>query len=1196
MPQPAPSHFRRRWRNLLFAIAAPLLLLFVVAEIVLATDLPRHLVVSLLEKQLGLRLSAGSLSAGLFGHTTLNDVTVTLPLADKAFLEVPTLKLRHTWLPAIIFGSFNVYQITIEHPRLTVLQNAQGSWNLEEVAQLLGRLGGGQSAQQTKPSDNDIPTLPNINVDDAQVLITDNQRRTATIDGLGVTGYQLGPLVWQYHATVADRLEINGKLAPGGAWAHEVDLHIQNAQPWFSPWISSWQNSAQFQAHWTGRIDSGNLLGRLDIEHADYDSVSVTGPVEFASGDAKTTLHPVGILVSTASKSFDARIDGGNILFTSGGIQSQNVGIECARGRAALDGQYNFADNSASMHVAWRDVALPSSAIQSGDFQCSYSDPLGQPRFSATLQNQGHLNEGTWNALVYLNGSGSNLKDLSLWVNARNLRFDSASGKTLDLSGLTADVGAYSDGLLLRDLSVGTNHPITGSGGYSIAKKSAWLSLDGRVWPLPGESSNILNIDLNLWENPQRIHLQQLYLSSGAVSAFIDGDYVYNLPKPINAHAWLAEKARFVSNGQTEQFRGALQSTIDLAGTLYPPDLVLTGSARGRDVHVGSRPLGNVKLDLVGYFRNNEISIGSKDVQLLGGAWTIDGQWPIHDTTFRIDNLSVKHLSLPLATANNSIGGTLDGKWSIDVRDFSPDGIIIDGSAAIHNLVIGGASSTMAQYLTFDDIQIGNMHVENSIVSVDPVSLTRKIGDHSGAADLQLYTSLDQPEQLTVALSAKAWPVIPPDGPAMSLISARTNFDLDLGTRSVAGHLELGADVLPQMSPTSAPSQGISATTNAADGVAAQNSPATRQPTTTSQPEVTPLGHFEASIDLNRRQLNVTHIGIKTLGGTATGDGFYDLDSPFTSRVALDWKNLNFAALKAFSPALTTLSGTADGSLRIAPATTPRPLEPLAINLQVQPHRIIFKNFSFGNFQASAFLGPHRFVLDNSPVHPTQIEFAFGVIRFWGRIARHDDDVYQTLLEVNLLNLELESLIPPGAKVARTPGRLSGQFTIVGRPKTPNLAFGSGTMTLSQSDLAGTGPIATLYNLMNVGHNANKPTGSGDIEFTVQQEGATITAMRYFDKGTEVRISGQIKNLSKIPACPIALIAAGSARPLSSVHIPGVADFDEALGAIQHDVISVRITGTLDHPLTKKILFGDITGDMKNLLFGDSQNGNNNNQ
>ena len=105
----------------------------------------------------------------------------------------------------------------------------------------------------------------------------------------------------------------------------------------------------------------------------------------------------------------------------------------------------------------------------------------------------------------------------------------------------------------------------------------------------------------------------------------------------------------------------------------------------------------------------------------------------------------------------------------------------------------------------------------------------------------------------------------------------------------------------------------------------------------------------------------------------------------------------------------------------------------------------------------------------------------------------------------------------------------------------------------------------------------------------IQNENANITTMRYFDKGSEIRINGEIDQLLNLPASPMNLMAVGSARPLSRIHIPGLADFDAAIGALQHDAFCVQITGPLNQPQRKQVPFADIGQDMKNFLFGDIQ-------
>src|SRR5580693_2445689 len=103
-PAKSSSTSKRVLRRILYVIIILFAVIFIAAEIILSTDLPRNLVISIVEKQLGLRITAKSLSTGIFGHTSLEDVTATLPLADSAFLSIPVLKLDHTWLPGILFG------------------------------------------------------------------------------------------------------------------------------------------------------------------------------------------------------------------------------------------------------------------------------------------------------------------------------------------------------------------------------------------------------------------------------------------------------------------------------------------------------------------------------------------------------------------------------------------------------------------------------------------------------------------------------------------------------------------------------------------------------------------------------------------------------------------------------------------------------------------------------------------------------------------------------------------------------------------------------------------------------------------------------------------------------------------------------------------------------------------------------------
>jgi hypothetical protein len=1156
-PITAESHQRhgslRRWALRIAAgLGVLLILIFIIGEIVFYTDLPRNLVVNAIEKQLGLRITVKSLSTGWLGHTTLRDVAITLPLDDKAFLSVPTLQLTHSPLPWLILsGSLSVHEISIENPELHVVQDPGGSWNLQEVAQLLARAGGSKNASsdanaQVNPG---IPQLPQLDVRNATFVITDNEGRSATISNLAITGKSDGPLVWDYQAEVPDQLDIAGKVAPGGVWSHEINLKLHDIGSWMSPWVKSWPRSAHLNALWSGQVADGQVVGRLDFNDAVFGSSKISGPLEITIQQNQTTLRPAGLLIAnSASAALSARVDGGQILLGAADIESKELSIALAGGRASLDGKIILSDGTANLHAAWRDLVFPESVKQSGDLTVDYTPSLGQPHFSAVLTSQGASNTLAWDGQIDLYGSGNTSQMISLSVTAPKLRFNSLNKKSsLDLSGFAAQLNRTQAGLLLTNLRLGEAHPLTGHGGYTSATRTAWLSLDARGWPIPRVGSGALNLDLNIWSNPSRVHLDQLYLHSGMLSAYGNGDYVYDLPKPVSAHLFFTESSRLDSpQDQSQPFRGNLRGNLDLYGTLKPANLTITGNASGADVHFGERPLGNLTLALEGNVRDGLVSLASHNVKFLGGDWYISGQWPVKNTLIRLDTVRVQHLSLPLALARDNVSGELDGNWSVDIHQFNPAGIFVHGSAAVSNFAIGSSSNgSCVPLFAADQIQFPDINVENGEIDIKPIKLSRKVSGVNGHAEAELFTTVADLTRLSVKLDASSWPL--QSANALCLLWATGNVDVDVKNGSALGHVDLHAD-------TSSASK--------------------------------PIGRVDAAFDFNRRQIDATKIQIGALGGSASGNASFDFDNPFQAIAQLDWKNVDLSRLQTFGPDFVSLTGKIKGSLQVHPATGPRPLQPLAIALHISTDKVKCGQINLGDLQIFAYVGPHRIVLDDDPSRPSQLLFADGIVQFWGRVSKHPGDLYQSLVQVNLQNLNLDAILPAGSKAASTPGLLSGRITVVGRPGAPDLAFGEGHLVLSRSDLAGTGPIAILYNLMHFSHSAAKPRGSGTIDFQVQQENVFITALRYFDRGAEVHAAGVISKLSKRTHSQLDITVVGSARPLTSIDLPGVSDIDDALNAIQRDAVTVRVTGDLDKPVTKKVLFSEIGQEMQNLLFG----------
>ena len=141
-PEPRRRRRARRWALRLLVAVVTLLVVFVVTvQIVInSTTIPRRLVVAQVERATGLRLDVTSVNTGWFGHTTLRDVSVSLPLEQQPFAAVPEMRVEHTWLAGLILTqSIEIRRIEVDRPHVQAARVASGAWNLQQVAEVIAR-------------------------------------------------------------------------------------------------------------------------------------------------------------------------------------------------------------------------------------------------------------------------------------------------------------------------------------------------------------------------------------------------------------------------------------------------------------------------------------------------------------------------------------------------------------------------------------------------------------------------------------------------------------------------------------------------------------------------------------------------------------------------------------------------------------------------------------------------------------------------------------------------------------------------------------------------------------------------------------------------------------------------------------------------------------------------------------------------
>src|SRR5687768_6890868 len=291
-------HRVRRWtlRGLL-ALLVLVILVIIAITLVLNTEVPRRLVLSSLQKQLGLRGEAEALSTWWWGDTVLENVTLALPLADESLLEVEQLRVDHTNLPLLLLGRpLRVHEVKLVRPKLVVRQDALGRWNVAEALSLITRASGGQSAANEERRGEAVQ-LPIVDLIDGTVLLINNKNEQVTLQPLEVHGNPENPLAWKFRATVLPRVEIEGRVAPGQRWNHQADLRIRQFGQVIRPWIAAWPEPFDLAGDWRGEFVEGVVTGRLDVRNAQVAAVNATGSVGLQAGEGSATVTPQAMAI-----------------------------------------------------------------------------------------------------------------------------------------------------------------------------------------------------------------------------------------------------------------------------------------------------------------------------------------------------------------------------------------------------------------------------------------------------------------------------------------------------------------------------------------------------------------------------------------------------------------------------------------------------------------------------------------------------------------------------------------------------------------------------------------------------------------------------------------------------------------------------------------------------------------------------------
>jgi hypothetical protein len=1194
-PSPRPRRRARRLFRWLLGIPALLVLLLVVTiQLILWSNYPRTYVLAQLQNQLGLRVEADVLSTTWRGKTRLTNVALSLPLGKDAFLRVPRMEVQHTSLiPLLLHRPLEVKAVALHDPMLVVQQDRSGQWDIAEVADLLGRVGGSQQAQASTgtpgPEATAAPAspahivLPAISLNHGAVRIVPWRSDPIEVRDIRVEGRPDGRLVWLYEIQAGDPsagnsfATLKGEVAPGGAWRHRLRGSAHDLAPWLCPFVASWPTDAAASISWEGSLQNGAVTGVLDLESLHANKVDASGSMHVIASAEDIVLQPQTLTVHTPYPLLSkVVVVGGSIRATRQHVAIADVTFHEMGGAVALSGRYSFASADGSAQVAWANVQASPAATLTGEATVTLNRqqnglPAGADQHLALhiISGRATTPAGVLEAAGDFAARGPDWHHLA-WNT--DLSHATWSGwPAIEFTRLTARGTVTPTHLHLAAVSAQGRGTINGYGDWSFTDNRWSANIHADDVPLLDHSGTAaLALEAN--GDGETIQLQRATIRADGITAEASGSYRFTLPQPLDLAVALRETAfggapeadpathpaDAAAPDRSVRIQGKVRGNATLHGTITPLALDVSGRMMAQNLSVRGHDLGNLDADVAGVLTDHDLHLRTTDLDALGGHWRGAVAYPF---AARSATLHIDLIDLPLANVSqalNWLGPTENGVPTPLLSGLASGEMTLQSSGFDFTAMRGTGSLSISQTKVqlpalgtpplLADRAAARISLADGRIEIAPdVQQTAASPDTHGKLTGTLATTLNDPSNLGVNLQLQDWTLAFPQKEGVVRLSAQVKGDLDLrtfsGTAATETHTELWYHQRK-------------------------------------------IGDVRADANLAGRVLNVSRFQAEMLTGTLNGNARLDLDRLLTTTLSLTWHDVDIARLAPFHPLLEGAVGVYSGSVIVAPANEPRALEPLKLSATLTASGTGYRGIQIGNGFAIGYAGPSRLVLDRAA-----LEIAGGRLAFWGRTVAHGGTWNTSQFRVAGESLDLNQIVqavrPHSEEMV---GRISGAVDILGDPRRPDTLAGGGALTIDRSDLANSDIIGGVYSVMHVGAAGPAAEGHGRITFRFEKGNAHITEMSYFNRGIQIRAAGNVKDVLDLPNSSIDIVLAGAARPLRDVRLPVVSDVDEIIAVLQSHVTTLRATGTLAEPHMQPVLLEQAGSDLREILLGEARN------
>jgi hypothetical protein len=1106
-----------------------------IVHLVLRSEWLADLILAGASDRIGMDVTAGSLSVGWGGRTTLRDAAVAMPLTGDVALAAERIEVAHEIIPLLILGRpVNLRTVRVEKLQVNVRRYEDGRWNMQDA---WTRVRAGRDPADRKKR---AISLPEVVIEGAQVHITEPNGLAQTVGPVNFRAHPQGRLLWQFEMEMPETVGVRGQVVSGRDWAHEVGFSVADVEPWVRRLAGGNLAPTRVAGRWEGKVLRDSVSGTIRFDTLAVGSLAAYGGILVEAKPGQVTLTAKDLVITEPNVAGgQIRLTGGSVRMIGAQVQVEQLAAASSGLAAQVNGSWDLSRRSGEFSGSWAVTADGRGARYDGTYRAVVESPqFGRKAARVNLIAGAEASFGEVAAAIGVEGGGPDWRQSRWQISAPTLLW-SHEGKEVNLAGATAEVRLDGPQIRLMDLRVPGAEttdanvvfdPNTRRWSARLAVEdlthlSPWglKSLDVRL-TAEGDDLKACVSELRVAEG------ERIVTAKGRLSFRERGFQDVRLVADWPAGSALPEPV------QAEQSIGRWHLEGDIFGRVVPLAVEMTGQVTGQNISLGKQTVSRIEVPVRIKADGEAIQMAADSVDLFGGRWQLSGR---HDLAASLTQIAATADALSLESVAAVAGlalvsrGRARAQIEVAVQDFDIESAVATGSWDAEDVDIPPLQAERAH---------GKLRIAGGMARFDEILLERQAGQVEASVEFRL----GDPQFLFVELTSKQWPARLEGNPLLLHADGKARLRVNLVKRTADGEARLSGRVLL---------------------------------------EEQELARIRMVALVQGQTLDVEELYAETLGGTVEGRAQVRLDRWMASSAKLRWQGIQPKRLQAWAPQFERFEGVVSGSLEAEQAgPAARAPEPMQFTLNADVEDGWFGPAAVDSCRISGFLGDARLLIDEVDVRALE-----GQLKARARISTHAGARYGNIAaDFNDLNLDqIVHLIDPEA--VQHIGHLSGTAAILGSSavlaKDFSLLQGEARINLTRSELGNNSVIGSLYRTLNLQFGPQQPNGTGDVTVRLEGPALVIPAFTYFNRGVEIRGAGRIADLNRGVESPVDGFAVGSTRVLKGINLPGVGSLDRLLATFQSGAASVSIGGTLAQAEVKVVPLPVVLDPFRRLLW-----------